>query len=136
MPEQLLASNRDLKLDNIDVVADTSNFKIISNFSPFVNLRWINRSTSFGVPLKFNNHRKIGILVSADTCEQWKCLKNVDSKSVINATNDFKILLLKTNSSAIFKTDGYLEENYVEIINKISADIQGPTFDSNVRVIS
>ena len=134
MPEQLLASNHDLKLDNIDIVADTTNFNI-ANFSPFVNSRWINRQTSFDVALKFNDHKNIGILISADMCEQWKCLKNVNSKSVLNATDDFKILLLNTNSSTIFNTDGYLKESYIEIINGISAEIHGPSFDSNFRVI-
>jgi len=135
MPEQLLASNHDLKLDNIDIVGDTTSLNI-ANFSPFVNLRWINRPTSFGVALKFNDHKNIGILISADTCEHWKCLKNVNSKNVLNATDDFKILLLNTNSSAVFKTDGYLKESYIEIINGISAEIHGPSFDSNFQVIS
>ena len=135
VPEQLLASNHDLKLDNIDLVGDTTNLNI-ANFSPFVNLRWINRSTSFGVALKFNDHKNIGILISSDTCDQWKCLKNVNSKSVLNATDDFKILLLDTNSSAVFETDGYLKESYIEIINGISAKIHGPNFDSNFQVIS
>ena len=135
MPEQLLASNHDLKLDNIDIVGDTTNLNTF-NFAPFVNLRLINRSTTLDVALKFDDHKNIGILISIDQCEQWKCLKNVNSKNVLNATDDFKILLLNTNSSAIFKTDGYLKESYVDIISGISAEIHGPSFDSNFRVIS
>ena len=135
MPEQLLASNHDLKLDNIDIVGDATNLNI-ANFSPFVNLRWINRQLSFGVTLKFNSHKNIGILISADICEQWECLKNVNSKSVLNATDDFKVLLLNKNSSILFNKDGRLKENYIDIINEISAEIHGPSFDSNFHVIS
>ena len=134
MPEQLLASNRELKLNNIDMVGDFIN--LITYNVPFVNLRLINRPTRFDVALKFKNHRNIGILISADTCKQWKCLKNVNSKSVLNATDDFKILLLNTNSSILFNEDGYLKESYIEIVNGISAKIHGPSFDSNFHVVS
>ena len=135
MPEQLLASNHDLKLNNIDLVGDTTNLNI-ANFYPFVNLRWINRSTSFGVALKFNSHKNIGILISIDQCEQWECLRNLNSNNILNATEDFKILLLNTNSSILFNKDGRLKENYIDIINEISAEIHGPSFDSNSRIIS
>ena len=130
-PEQLLASNRDLKLDNIDVIA-SGDWGVLT-FSPFVNLRLVNRGPNFEVALKFRGHKNLGILIPADKCEQWKCLKNVNSNNILNATDDFKILLLNTKSSILFDKHGNVKKNYIEIINRISAEIHGPWIDGYLR---
>ena len=132
IPEQLLASNRDLRLDSLDIVS--ASIREVEVFSPFVSLRWVNRGTNFGVPLKFRSHKEIGVIISVDNCTQWSCTKNVDNERVLDVTEDFKLLRLGAKSSVLFDANGRIKANYIDIINSLSLELGGPRFDSDLKV--
>ena len=132
IPEQLLASNRDLRLDSLDIVS--ASIREVEGFSPFVSLRWVNRGTNFGVPLKFRSHKEIGVIISVDNCSQWSCTKNVDNERVLDVTEDFKLLRLGAKSSVLFDANGRIKANYIDIINSLSLELGGPRFDSDLKV--
>jgi hypothetical protein len=134
---QVLKSNVQDKFDSYDILT-TSEFAHPTAppynawiFTPFMDGRLINRNTT---ELLIDTHKphKLAVIINEVDCKDWTCVNLVNPAHIGELTPQYKILLFDQPSQVLIKP-GPIDYNEIsKIISKLSSQINGPTFDSDL----
>ncbi len=137
LQKSLINLNRDDFLNEIDFISRSGISRSRMEewaFAPFVDLRLIGRGTA-GVDQTILQYKKLGLILKESECKNWECLSDSPKSNIVDVNSQYRILLLNATSEAIYESNNKLRADFISIINRLSLDIQGPTFDKGFRLI-
>ena len=130
LQKTLLNLNRDDFLNEIDFISRSGMEEW--TFAPFVDLRLIGRGNA-GVDQTILQHKRIGLILKESECKNWLCLRDSPKTNVYEVNAQYRILLLDATSKAIY-VNNKLRADHISIINRLSLDIGGPTFNKDFSI--